>query len=39
MSLKVVVELSHTHNYSIAYLFHLRVIFFGAGEGFRNKIY
>jgi hypothetical protein len=39
MGLKIVSELPHAHDYSIAYLLHLWVIFFGASESFGTEIY
>jgi hypothetical protein len=37
MSFKIMSELSCTHDYSVTYLLHLRIIFLADGEGFKTK--
>jgi hypothetical protein len=39
MGFEIMSELPCTHDYSITYLLHFRVIFFGASESFRDIIY
>jgi hypothetical protein len=39
VSFEIILELPCAHDYNITYLLHFRVIFFGAGEGFGDKIY
>jgi hypothetical protein len=39
MGFEVMSKLPRVHDYSVAYFIHFHVIYVGAGESFRNKIY